>query len=193
VKEQGISGYAGILAVPGDIRILVKPITDLQQELALYHELGHAITHALNEEEGIFKTWTSSYDEAMTVVIERIPAFIVLDDAQRKVAQNLWLLEATRCATSALFELELWDQPDAAEGLYRALLRGVGYRRSACWCLGCRLISYHRPGLYAGLGYCRTRGQHKVHSTAILEAQVNRSAGHLWRRRVPAGRGVRNP
>lgn len=149
VKEQGISGYAGILVVPGDIRILVKPITDLQQELALYHELGHAITHALNEEEGIFKTWTSSYDEAMTVVIERIAALIVLDDAQRKVAQNLWLLEATRCATSALCEFELWDQPDTAEGLYRALLRGVGYRRSACWCLGCRLISIeliYKPG-----------------------------------------------
>ena len=56
VKEQGIAGYAGILSVPDDIRILVRPITDLQQELTLYHELGHAIAHALNKEAGIFKT-----------------------------------------------------------------------------------------------------------------------------------------
>jgi len=117
-KEQGIAGYAGILSVPDDIRILVRPITDLQQELTLHHELGHAIAHALNKEEGIFTTWTSSHDEAMAVVMERIAALVVLDDAQREAAQKLWLLEDTRCATSALFELELWDQPDSAEELY---------------------------------------------------------------------------
>jgi len=118
VKEQGIWGYVGVVSVPDDIRILVRPITDLQQELTLYHELGHASAHALNKEAGIFKTWTSSHDEAMAVVMERIAALIALDDAQRKAAQELWLLEDTRCATSALFELELWDKPDKAEELY---------------------------------------------------------------------------
>ena len=118
VKEQGIVGYAGVLFVPDDIRILMRPITDLQQELTLHHELGHAIAHALNRQQGIFKTWTSSHDEAMAVVMERIAALIALDDAQRKAAQELWLLEDTRCATSALFELELWDKPDKAEELY---------------------------------------------------------------------------
>ena len=118
VKEQGIWGYVGVVSVPDDVRILVRPITDLQQELTLYHELGHAIAHALNKEAGIFKTWTSSHDEAMAVVMERIAALIALDDAQRKAAQELWLLEDTRCATSALFELELWHKPDKAEELY---------------------------------------------------------------------------
>jgi hypothetical protein len=117
-KEQAIWGYAGILSVPDDIRILVKPITDLGQELTLYHELGHAIAHALNREAGIFTTWTSSHDEAMAVVMERIAALIVLDDVQRDAAQELWLLDDTRCATSALFELDLWDQPDSADELY---------------------------------------------------------------------------
>jgi len=118
VKDQPIAGFAGIITVPDDIRILISPITGLHQELALYHELGHAIAHAMNRETGIFKTWTSAYDEAMAVVFERIAAWIVLDDEQKKAAQDLWLLEETRCATSALFEMELWEHPQAAEDLY---------------------------------------------------------------------------
>jgi site-specific recombinase XerD len=55
--------------VPDDIRILVGPVTSLNQELTLYHELGHAIAHAQNTEQGIFKTWTGAYDEAMAIVV----------------------------------------------------------------------------------------------------------------------------
>ncbi|MFA5394301.1 MAG: hypothetical protein WC338_07620 [Candidatus Ratteibacteria bacterium] len=118
VKDQPIAGYVGILSVPDDVRILLRPVNNLKQELTLYHELGHAIAHALNKEKGIFKTWTSAYDEAMATVIERIAALIVLDNAQEKRAQDLWILEETRCATSALFELDLWEQPQAAKDLY---------------------------------------------------------------------------
>jgi hypothetical protein len=96
VKRQPILGYAGILSVPDDIRILVSPVTCLYQELTLYHELGHAIAHALNKEDGLFKTWTSAYYESMAVVVERIVAAIVFDEAQRKAAQDLRVSEATR-------------------------------------------------------------------------------------------------
>jgi hypothetical protein len=118
VQEQAIEGYAGILSVPHDIRILVRPISSLNRWLTLFHELGHALAHALNAQPGIFKTWTSVHDESMAVVIEHIAASVLLDQANRESARALSILENTRCAISALFEFELWEHPEAAERLY---------------------------------------------------------------------------
>ena len=55
----------------------------------------------------------------MAVVVERIVAAIILDKAQGKAAQDLRILEATRSATSALFEFALWNQPQLAEDLFQ--------------------------------------------------------------------------
>ena len=117
-QTHTLAGYAGILSVPDDIRILVRPPTSLSQEMTLYHELGHAVAHALNTQPGIFKTWTSAYDETMAVLMEHIAAAILFNPAQRRAAHVIQLLETTRCAISALFELELWQNPDQAHRLY---------------------------------------------------------------------------
>jgi hypothetical protein len=117
-QEQAIAGYAGILSVPNDIRILIRPVRSLRGWLTLFHELGHGIAHALNVETGVFRTWTGVYDETMAVVIEHIAAFMLLDQTNQEAAQALSVLESTRCAISALFELALWDHPEAAERLY---------------------------------------------------------------------------
>jgi hypothetical protein len=118
VQEQAIEGYAGILSVPDDVRILVRPIGSLKRWLTLFHELGHALAHALNAQPGIFKTWTNVYGESMAVLIEHVAAFVLLDQANRESARALFVLENTRCAISALFELALWERPEAAESLY---------------------------------------------------------------------------
>jgi hypothetical protein len=103
-------GYEGILS-PDDIRILVTP-TDL------FHELGHAITHSLNTEVGIFKTWTGAFHESMAEIVDLIASRMLLDQIGREAARDDRVLSHTRYAISALFEFSLWESPDQAESLY---------------------------------------------------------------------------
>jgi len=119
-------GYAGVLSVPDDIRILVSPIESLGNLLTLFHELGHAVTHSLNREEGLFKTWTAVYDESMAVVIEHIAATILLDKDSYEAAREIFVLESTRYAISFLFELSLWEHPQEAEKLYSQYYSRLG-------------------------------------------------------------------
>lgn len=119
VQEQAtVSGYVGILSTPDDIRILIRTVNSLENWLTLFHELGHATAHALNEASGIFKTWTSVYDETMAEVLEPIAAFMLLNECNQQRARELRLLTSTRCAISGLFELALWGKPEEAERLY---------------------------------------------------------------------------
>jgi hypothetical protein len=117
-REQAIAGYPGILSVPDDIRILVNPVRTLGGWQCFLHELGHAIAHASNLENGVFKTWTSVHDETMATVIEHVAVHVLLDQANQEASQAMFVLEDTRCAISALFEFALWDHPEAAETLY---------------------------------------------------------------------------
>jgi hypothetical protein len=119
VRDQPICGYAGILSVPDDVRILVRPVTSLPEQLTLYHELGHVIAHALNDEHGVYRTWTCVHDETMAEIGEWTAARIMLDDTQWETTRQLWILENTRLALSTLFELDLWEHPESAEALYQ--------------------------------------------------------------------------
>ncbi len=127
VQPQPIAGYAGILCVPDDIRILIQPVSSLQGWLILFHELGHAIAHASNAESGVFATWTSAHDETMAELMAQIAAFVLLDEDNRKAACQLFELENTRCAISALFEFQLWEHPEAAERLYTQHYRQLDF------------------------------------------------------------------
>jgi len=127
VQPHAIAGYAGILSVPDDIRILIQPVSSLQDWLVLFHELGHAIAHALNAATGVFTTWTSTHDETMAELMAQIAALVLLDEDNQKAARQLFLLETTRCAISALFEFELWEHPTAAERLYAQHYRQLGF------------------------------------------------------------------
>ncbi len=118
MKEQPISGYVGVLSVPDDVRILVRPVRSLQGAMTLLHESGHALAHRFNRAEGIFKTWTSLHDEVMAVLVERIGIHVLMGARCRETAATLSLLEGVRVATSFLFELDLWAYPSEAEDLY---------------------------------------------------------------------------
>ncbi len=119
VQEQATaSGYVGVMSVPDDIRILIRTVNSLENWLTLFHELGHATAHALNEASGIFQTWTSVYDETMAEVLEPIAAFMLLNECNQQRAKELRLLTSTRCAISGLFELALLENPENAERLY---------------------------------------------------------------------------
>ncbi|MCK4413515.1 MAG: hypothetical protein KAY32_08230 [Candidatus Eisenbacteria sp.] len=117
-EQPTVSGYVGVLSVPDDVRILVRSVDTLGRWLTLFHELGHATAHALNEENGIFTTWTSVYDETMAEVLESIASFMLLDEPNQQSARELKILTGTRCAISGLFEFALWENPSDAERLY---------------------------------------------------------------------------
>jgi hypothetical protein len=114
--------------VPDDIRILVRPVRSLNRWLTLFHELGHAMAHALNAGPGIYKTWTAAYDEAMAMLTEYIALSVPSSGINREQAGELLLLEGMECALSALFEFALWQDPASAERLYVEHYEQAGVR-----------------------------------------------------------------
>lgn len=112
--------YSGILS-PDDIRIRVPPT-------AMFHELGHAISHSLNTEVGVFKTWTAVYNESMAEVIGLIADFMLLDQAGQEAKKEGSVSWYTQLATSARFEFALWEHPEEAESLYTQHYRQLGGR-----------------------------------------------------------------
>ncbi|MFQ5554553.1 MAG: hypothetical protein ACE5GC_04180, partial [Acidimicrobiia bacterium] len=52
VRQQPIHGYAGILEVPDDVRIMIRPNTSLHGLGNVLHELGHALAHRCNRADG---------------------------------------------------------------------------------------------------------------------------------------------
>lgn len=117
IDEHEISGAASEVA-PSDIRMVAAPIKSLNDLTTLFHELGHAIFYHFNNEEGLYKIVPPCYDEAMAVVIEYIASKVLFEyNIQQKIAE-IQLLEYTRCAISALFEFELWEDSENAENLY---------------------------------------------------------------------------
>lgn len=125
--DDGFSGYATELAV-NDIRIAVAPIKSLNDLRILFHELGHAISYSLNNEEGLFRILPPSLDEAMAVIFEYLACIFVLNEEDKMKINELMILEYTRCAVSALYEFDLWKNPDRAEELFEYQYNKLGLK-----------------------------------------------------------------
>jgi len=128
-KEQGFSGVVSEVSL-GDIRIVVEPIHSLSNLKVLFHEIGHAIAYYFNKEKGLYKILPSSYDESMAVVIEHIASKLLLNNFEQEKMAEIEVLEYTRCAISALYEFELWENPDQAESLYIKHYSKLGFKIS---------------------------------------------------------------
>ena len=126
-SEKGFSGVASEIS-PGDIRIVVKPVHSLSDLKVLFHEIGHAIAYYFNKEKGLYKILPSSFDEAMAVVIEHIASKLLLNNLEQQKIEEIEVLESTRCAISALYEFELWENPDQAEELYIKHYSKLGFK-----------------------------------------------------------------
>lgn len=126
-RKQGFSGVASEVSL-GDIRIVVEPIRSLSNLRVLFHEIGHAISYYFNKEKGLYKILPSSYDEAMAVVIEHIAPKLLLNNLEQEKMAEIEILEYTRCAISALYEFELWENPDQAENLYIKHYSKLGFK-----------------------------------------------------------------
>lgn len=116
-SQGGFSGYTAELS-PKDIRIAVEQVESLDCLRTLFHELGHAILYSLNREDGLFRILPASIDEAMAVVFEYIAPVILFDSYNIEKIYELMTLGYTRCAISALFEFDLWQDLNKAEELY---------------------------------------------------------------------------
>ncbi len=111
-------GFCRPLRIPSDVRIFINSRSSLKVLRTLYHEIGHALGHAANGEDGLYKTYTQVHDETMAVVGELVGLQIIQDDRTRTPVEELALLENVRCGISCLFEHALWKAPDRAEDLY---------------------------------------------------------------------------
>ncbi len=118
IEDHGLSGYTGVLHVPDDVRILARPARSLHQWLILVHEMGHALQHLSCTQTGVLATWTMVDDETGAIVVEHLASAALLPEVLAGTARDIQLLEAVRCAISARFELDLWDNPDDAQQLY---------------------------------------------------------------------------
>jgi hypothetical protein len=118
IEDRGIAGYTGVLHVPDDIRILARPAKSLHQWLTLAHEMGHALRHLSCKQCGVLATWTTLDDETSAIIVEHLVSAALLPDALAGTARDIQLLEAVRCAISARFELDLWENPGNAQQLY---------------------------------------------------------------------------
>ncbi|MTI95481.1 MAG: hypothetical protein FH749_08320 [Firmicutes bacterium] len=118
IMEQPIGGWVCPVSVPDDIRILLKPTTNLNQLAILLHELGHAMYHTLNTASGLGKLWTDVENETSAIITEHIGLEIMLTSQELALVRELRLLETVRCAISFQFEDDLNQQPECAEALY---------------------------------------------------------------------------
>lgn len=115
-NEMGF-GYAANTS-PNQVKIVIKPINSISDLSTLFHELGHAFAYSLNEEQGLYKLIPATIDEAMAVVIEYLAPLFLLDTDKQEKMKEITTLEYTRCAISALYEFDLWDDCEQAEELY---------------------------------------------------------------------------
>ena len=118
IEDRGLAGYTGVLHVQDDIRILARPAKSLHQWLTLTHEMGHALRHLSCTQSGVLATWSTVDDETSAVIVEHLVSGALLPDALTGMARDIQLLEAVRCAISARFELDLWENPSNAQQLY---------------------------------------------------------------------------
>ena len=118
VRDQPIYGVAFALEIPDDVRILVGRSGSLSALVVAYHELGHALGHASNRATGVFRTWETTTDESMAVVMEAIAGRLLLTDDEREHIAVIEQCETARIATSLLFEFAVNERPGEGRTLF---------------------------------------------------------------------------
>ena len=118
-KNQPIDGVVIAPSIPGDVRALLKPVHSAWGLKILLHECGHTLNYASQTEEGLYTLITTSFDESMAVIFEKIGMEISLEEEMKKIARKISLLEGIRNSISFMFEMALWKNPQKAEELYQ--------------------------------------------------------------------------
>ncbi len=125
VKPSKILGMASNLG-ENDIRINLNAIHSLSDVSTLFHELGHALYYYYIEEKGLYQVLPPSLDEVTAVIVETIAPIVLLHEEEMNKIEDIRTLEHTRIAISALFEFELWNNPQHAEALYKQYYEQLG-------------------------------------------------------------------
>ena len=115
VKVQSIAGVVIAINPPTDVRMLLSPITSLNQLRTLYHELGHGLAATCNREPGLSRHFSAVYDEVMAVIFEKMAVRALVDEDSRQKLADVGTVEIARLAISHQFEKQLWDSLDFAK------------------------------------------------------------------------------
>jgi hypothetical protein len=118
VEDQPIAGFDCPVSVPDDVRILLSPQVGSGGLTTVFHELGHAMSHALNAQAGVMTTTNELFDEAMAVTMELIARELRLGPPEAHAALLVERLETARMASSRLFEVAVAQRPGSARDLY---------------------------------------------------------------------------
>jgi len=124
---EDLFGFVTAFSVPDDVRVMIQPVRSLQQLKVACHELGHALVRALNQGRGLAVTASVTHDECMAVLIEQLGLQLLLDEDDRRLAQEICLVENVRMAVSFSFEMDLWEHPDGADEFYRCHYSSIGW------------------------------------------------------------------
>lgn len=124
---EDLFGFVTAFSVPDDVRVMIQPVRSLQQLKVACHELGHALVRALNQGRGLAVTAGVTHDECMAVLIEQLGLQLLLDEDDRRLAQEICLVENVRMAVSFSFEMDLWEHPDGADEFYRCHYSSIGW------------------------------------------------------------------
>lgn len=120
VRDQPIYGVAFALSIPDDIRILIGRSGSLTALITACHELGHALGHASNRATGVFRTWETTTDESMAVVMEAVASRLVLDHEGRSRMALIEEFYTALLGTSLLFEFDVNERPGEGRELFTA-------------------------------------------------------------------------
>ncbi len=123
--RESIGSFA-LQVAENEIEVVVKETNSLRELLTLFHELGHALYYSLIKSDGLNQVLSPSLDEVMAVVIEFISVQTVFDK-ERDILNEIMLLEYTRCAISALFELDILDDVNDAEEKFKLHYSKLGF------------------------------------------------------------------
>lgn len=102
---------------PEHFRMQIVPITSVTAWRTLFHEFGHVCTYALTPPSKL-PLLSAVTDEILAVCFEHAAAHWLADKALRLAILRDMQLDYTRAAVSAMFELDLWRNPQQVERLY---------------------------------------------------------------------------
>lgn len=122
-----------------EVRMSIGPMQSIMDYATMFHEFGHAVLYDIlsQQDERLFLYLTPWADEAFAVLFESLAMNQMFQGEPLQQYRDISLLQYQYTARSALFELELWQNPQEARTLYAQHMGrlGVSVEQPKLWSL----------------------------------------------------------